>query len=250
MLWTIIGIGFIFLMTSLGAGVIVFSKGVKGNKFTKLLLSFAGGIMLAASIFSLLLPALEYSEEKRNIIIPIALGIIFGSLFVLVFDIILNRFSNSDSESISAKKLFFAMTIHNIPEGLSVGLSFGIAFLNNDVSFAIPLLLALGIGIQNFPEGAAASLPMLAITKSKKKAFLLGVFSGIVEPIAAFLGLLLANYLKSSMPFILSFGAGAMLYVVIDELIITKGGYKNKILSNIFFLFGFLIMMSLDIILG
>ncbi len=250
MLWTVLGIGFIFLMTSLGATVVFFPKENKGNKFSKLLLSFAGGIMLAASIFSLLIPALDYSENKKDIILPIVSGIIFGSLFVLIFDIILNRFSKNDSETISAEKLFFAMTIHNIPEGLSVGLSFGIAFLNKDTTFIIPLLLAFGIGIQNFPEGAAASLPMLSITKSKKKAFLLGVLSGIVEPIAAVISLMLTNYLQSSMPFILSFGAGAMLYVVIDELIITKGGYKNKILTNIFFLFGFLVMMSLDIILG
>ncbi len=249
MIWTILGIGFIFLMTSLGACLVLF-KNIKVNAFAKLLLSFAGGVMLAASIFSLIIPALEYQENNKAIIIPLVLGIVLGSLFVLLFDIILNNIS-SKSEDISPKKLFFAMTIHNIPEGLSVGLSFGMVLLDpSSSSFMIPLLLAFGIGIQNLPEGAAASLPMLSVTKSKKKACLLGILSGSVEPLGAIIGLIFANYLSSLMPFILSFGAGAMLYVVIDELIITKGGYKDKIISNMFFLLGFLIMMSLDIILG
>ncbi len=251
MIWSILGIGFIFLMTSLGAGIVLFSKNTKNNKFTKYMLSFAGGVMLAASIFSLILPALSYNDDKKKIVFPIILGIILGGLFILIFDIILNRISAKEDGNISAKKLFFAMTIHNIPEGLSVGLSFGLAILSkNEASFMAPILLAIGIGIQNFPEGAAAALPMLSVTKSKRKAFVLGVLSGIVEPIAALIGLILANKLSTFMPFILAFGAGAMLYVVIDELIITKGGYKNKISSNLFFLFGFLIMMILDIILG
>lgn len=250
MIWTIIGIGFIFLMTSLGAGLVFFSKKHKRFEVTKFVLSFAGGVMLAASIFSLIIPALNYQENKI-IVFPIMFGIIFGSLFILIFDIILNRISKKNDSDVSAEKLFFAMTIHNIPEGLSVGLSFGLAFLNgNSVSFLAPILLALGIGIQNFPEGAAAALPMLSLTKSKKKAFFLGVLSGIVEPLAAIIGLVLADKLSSFMPFILTFGAGAMLYVVIDELIITKGGNKHKIIMNLFFLSGFLLMMFLDIIFG
>ena len=250
-MWAILGIGFIFVMTSLGAAVVMFTRKSLEGKMTKILLSFAGGVMFAASVFSLIIPALNYNDNQKSLVLPIVLGIIFGGLFILLFDIFLNKISQNKNENISAKKLFFAMTIHNIPEGLSVGLSFGMAFASsNSCAFVAPLLLALGIGIQNFPEGAAASMPMLSITKSKKKSFLLGVLSGSVEPIAAIIGLLLANKLSVFMPFILSFGAGAMLYVVIDELIITKGGYKNKLITNIFFLFGFLIMMILDVILS
>lgn len=206
--------------------------------------------MLAASIFSLLIPALNYEENKKSLLAYIVLGIVLGGLFILFFDIILNKIS-SGNENKSQKKLFFAMTIHNIPEGLSVGLSFGIALLsNNSNMFFAPLLLSLGIGIQNLPEGAASSIPMLSYTKSMKKAFFLGVLSGIVEPISAVIGLIFANKVSIFMPFILSFGAGAMIYVVIDELIITTGGYKYKLVANLFFLGGFLLMMILDIILS
>ncbi len=243
------GIFFIFLMTSLGAMTVLFHHKKKEEKYTYLFLSFAGGVMLAASLFSLLLPAIDINEEQNGIpLIPILSGVIIGAIFVLIFDIITEKTSKKEYQK--GRKLFFAMTIHNIPEGLSVGLAFGIALNNQEMtSFIAPLLLAFGIGIQNFPEGAASSFPLLEETKSSKKACLFGILSGSVEPIAALIGILLSSTLSNFMPFILSFGAGAMLYVIIDELVNNENGMK-KILRDLFFLFGFLLMMSLDLLLG
>lgn len=241
MIYAIFGLLFIFLMTSLGAFSVFIP--FKNKNASHYLLSFAGGVMLAASIFSLLIKALEYNSIN-NYRFYVLMGLIFGALFILLIDIILQKFNKQD---VTKKKMFIAMTTHNIPEGLSVGLSFGICLYNN-ISLIPSLILALGIGIQNFPEGASTALFMYK--DNKKKAFLYGIVSGLVEPLFGLIGLFLAAYLSSWMPFVLSFGAGAMLYVIVDELIITKGNNKNKIYSNLFFLLGFMVMMILDIYLG
>ncbi len=248
-LLSFVGILFIFLMTSFGALTVLFHKKKDKQIHTSYFLSFSGGVMLAAALFSLLLPAVNQAKEQNTLpLIPVLFGLIFGATFILIFDLIMEKVSKKEYQK--GKKLFFAMTIHNIPEGLSVGLAFGVALQGNDwTSFLTPLLLAFGIGIQNFPEGAAASFPMLEETKSTKKACLYGIISGSVEPIAALIGLFLSSTLEKWMPFILAFGAGAMLYVVIGELVNEEKGMR-KILRDLSFLFGFLLMMSLDILLG
>lgn len=241
---------FIFLLTSLGAMLVLFFKNDIDSKKSDLFLSFAGGIMLSASIFSLLIPSLEsegkYSEY--NLLLGV-IGIILGALFILIFDAILIN-KNKDDKNNKYKKLFLAMTIHNFPEGLAVGLSFGVALtINQELNYLAPLMLALGIGIQNFPEGASTSFAMCNLIKSKKKAALLGIISGIIEPFASLLGFVFAIYLQDLLPLILAIGCGSMLFVVIDEVFVNKESI-NDLKKNIIFLFGFLLMMILDVLLG
>lgn len=246
----LIGTMFIFLLTSLGSLLVVFSKNITNSNKTEIFLSFAGGIMLSAALFSLILPALENDGiyEKYNLLMVI-FGIVLGSLFILIFDAFLLKVKKNNKD-LKYKKLFFAMTIHNIPEGLAVGLAFGIALISKEnLDYIVPLTLALGIGIQNFPEGASTSYAMLDLTKSKKKSTMLGILSGSVEPVASLFGFVFAIYLKDFLPLILSIGGGAMLFVVIDEIFVNKEE-TNSLKNNIAFLFGFLIMMVLDVMLG
>lgn len=248
-LFVILGISFIFLMTFLGALTVLFSK-KKTSELTKnLFLGFAGGVMLAASIFSLLIPSFTYSE-MINIahVLPAAGGIVIGSVFILVFDIIISKKTKGGKFDYRDKKLFLAMTLHNIPEGLSVGLTFGLALSHyQDVTILSGIIFALGIGIQNFPEGAAVSLPLYESSHSKKRAILMAAISGIVEPIFAILGFFLATEVVYLMPWALCFGAGSMIYVIIDELIVNTASSKEKRLINLSFIIGFLIMMTLDL---
>ena len=243
----IFSIAFIFIMTSIG-GLTIFIKRETGSKLSSnLFLGFAGGVMLAASFFSLLIPSFSYSNMINiSEIIPAAGGVIIGALFILIFDIIISK--NNKEDDYRDKKLFFAMTLHNIPEGLAVGLTFGLALSNyEDVSIISGAIFAIGIGIQNFPEGAALALPLSQSFKSKKKAFLYTIISGIVEPIFAIIGIVLATKVLYLMPWALCFGAGAMIYVIIDELIVNTEQVKEKRLINISFIVGFLIMMALDL---
>ncbi len=238
---------FIFLMTSLGAISILFNKKVLNIKHTyNLFIAFAGGVMLAASIFSLLIPSLNYNAQDNLNGMYILFGTIFGALFIFVFDVYLYKKNKKDSKN-SKKKMFLAMTLHNIPEGFAVGLTFGLV---TDINMCLSsLLFALGIGIQNFPEGLSTALAIYQDENDKKKAIKYGIISGSVEPIASVIGIIFANYLNNFMPFILSFGAGSMLYVVIDELVI-KEKKDNKILLNVSFFIGFILMMMLDVLLS
>ena len=214
--------------------------------------------MIAASIWSLLLPALEQSTGYGSLsFIPAAVGIILGGLFLVVIDKIIAFFINRKNITIDFKalsrsgKLFLAVTLHNIPEGLAVGLAFGNAFLLGDHSvFYSALWLAIGIGIQNFPEGAALSLPIKEETKSKKKGFLLGVASGIVEPIMAVIGIFLSSILANVMPWLLAFSAGAMLFVVAEELLPDARLKSGSNIGTWGFVMGFVLMMILDVALG
>ncbi len=248
-LFVICGISFIFLMTSAGAATVFMRKRKDSGRSKNLFLGFAGGVMLAASFFSLLIPSFTYSE-MINIahVLPAAGGILVGSLFILFFDILISRQTAYKTADYRDKKLFMAMTLHNIPEGLSVGLTFGLALSHyEDVSIISGIIFALGIGIQNFPEGAALSLPLMESTGSQKKAFFLSVLSGVVEPVFAVAGVFLATEVVYLMPWALCFGAGAMIYVIIDELIVYTSESKEKRLINLAFIVGFLIMMSLDL---
>lgn len=245
------GIFFIFFMTSFGSSMVFFKKKKRAKLTENIFLGFAGGVMLAASFFSLLIPSFTYSDMLNiSHALPAAGGIILGSIFILVFDIIISKKMYNSNTSFRDKKLFLAVTLHNIPEGLSVGLTFGLALSRYDnISIISGVIFAFGIGIQNFPEGAALAIPLEENLKSKKKAFLLSCLSGFVEPIFGLFGLLLATRLVYLMPWALCFGAGAMIYVIIDELIVYTSHAKEKRIINLSFIFGFLIMMVLDLCL-
>ena len=248
-----IGITFIFFMTTLGSAVVFLFKKSISDKLNSLFLGFAAGIMIAASIWSLIIPSLEQSSEygKFNFV-PATAGIILGCIFLVIMDkLIPFLLKGRKNEGFSKPTtLFFAITLHNIPEGLAVGLAFGNAFAMAEISaFYSALWLAIGIGVQNFPEGAAVSLPMKTQLNSKGKAFLYGSLSGAIEPFMALIGIWLSTSLSSVMPWFLSFSAGAMLFVVAEELLPeAKNSYPSKI-SSWGFISGLIIMMILDVLL-
>lgn len=248
MFYVIFGILFIFFMTTCGSVIVCFSKSKDKKNNQSIFLSFAGGVMLAASFFSLIIPSFDYSDDINiNKVFPALFGVLFGALFILIFDVIL---SNKRKANYKNKKLFTAMMIHNIPEGLSVGLTFGLALSNYDnISIISSLIFALGIGFQNLPEGAALALPLYEESKNKKRAILLTILSGVVEPLFALLGLFLATKVMYLMPWALCFGAGSMIYVIVDELIIDSSSINEKRGINIAFIIGFLVMMILDLCL-
>ena len=253
------GLGFIFLMTCLGAATVFFFRKSLPGKFQKIFLGFAAGVMIAASIWSLLIPAIEAAEERGQIgWIPAAFGLILGVLFLMVLDNIIPHLHPSTNElegpASSFKRttlLFSAITLHNIPEGMAVGLAFALAVQQNDPALhASAIALALGIGIQNFPEGAAISLPMRQEGVSSLKAFGFACLSGIVEPIFGIMTVLLAIWIAPAMPWLLSFAAGAMLYVVIEELIPEAHLGEHSHIGTLSVIAGFLVMMVLDVALG
>ena len=242
---------FTWFITLLGSLLVYFFKNVE-SKIMDLMLGLSAGVMIAASFWSLLLPALELSKEINNIswLLP-SLGFLFGSIFLFFSDIIFKNILKRKSNASSMHKnilLIFSITLHNIPEGMAVGIAFGsLKYGLEGASMTAALMLALGIGIQNFPEGAAVSLPLKRNGMKTKNAFFLGQLSGFVEPIFAFLGALLAIKLRLILPFILTFAAGAMIYVVVSELIPESQSGKNKDMVSLFTLIGFLIMMILDV---
>ena len=253
------GLGFIFVMTCLGAAtVFIFRKSMPG-KFQKIFLGFAAGVMIAASIWSLLIPAIEESEAQGLIgWIPAACGFALGVLFLIGLDHViphLHPFSDVKEGPASTSKrtslLIFAVTLHNIPEGMAVGLSFALAAQHDDPAmYAAAIALAIGIGIQNFPEGAAISLPLRQEGLSTGKSFLLACLSGVVEPVFGFIAVILAVWLAPIMPWLLSFAAGAMIYVVVEELIPEAHLGEHSHAGTLSVMVGFLLMMILDVALG
>jgi len=253
------GLGFIFAMTCLGAAtVFVFRKSMPG-KFQQIFLGFAAGVMIAASIWSLLIPAIEEAEAQGLIgWIPAACGFVLGVLFLVGLDNViphLHPFSDVKEGPASITKrtslLVFAVTLHNIPEGMAVGLSFALAAQHDDPAmYAAAIALAIGIGIQNFPEGAAISLPLRQEGLSTGKSFLLACLSGVVEPIFGFIAVILAVWLTPIMPWLLSFAAGAMIYVVVEELIPEAHLGEHSHAGTLSVMAGFLVMMILDVALG
>ena len=248
--------GFVFLMTCLGSStVFVFRRATLGA-FHQIFLGFASGVMVAASIWSLLLPAIEQAEVSGwPSWLPASGGFVLGVLFLLVLDHVtphLHPFANTREGPPSMSKrttlLISAVTLHNIPEGMAVGLSFALAAQTGEPAmYASAYALALGIGIQNFPEGAAISLPLLKEGISKPRAFLLGCGSGIVEPVFGALAVMLALVIAPLMPWLLSFAAGAMIYVVVEELIPEAKMEEHPHAGTLGFAGGFLIMMILDV---
>lgn len=255
----IFGVSFIFVMTTLGSAIVFFFKDKIEERLNKVFLGFASGVMIAASVWSLILPAIEQSKDL-NIpeYLPAAVGFIFGGLFLLLLDKIIPHFHSEINQEEGVKsnfkrstKLFLAVTLHNIPEGLSVGLGFGLGLVyNSPALISAGVGLALGIGLQNLPEGAAVALPLKEATGSNLKGFLYGTLSGLVEPIFAILGMILATKVVSIMPWALSFAAGAMIYVVVEELIPEAHLGEHSHYGTWAVMIGFVIMMILDVALG
>lgn len=248
-----------FLGTSLGAACVLFMTKGLNIKVSKALTGFAAGVMVAASIWSLLIPAIEQSEGMGKLsFFPAAVGFWCGVLFLLILDRTIPHLHMNSEEAegphVELKKttmLVLAVTLHNIPEGMAVGVVFaGLITGNADISSMGALALALGIAIQNFPEGAIISMPLKAEGVSKGKAFLYGVLSGVVEPIAAFLTILAAEFIVPALPYLLSFAAGAMIYVVVEELIPEMSEGKHSNVGTLMFSLGFTLMMILDVALG
>lgn len=253
------GIFIPFIGTCLGAGCVFFMKGAMNIKVQKALTGFAAGVMVAASIWSLLIPAINQSESMGKLsFMPAFIGFWCGILFLLLLDhIIPHLHMNSDTAEgpqTQLKKttmLVLAVTLHNIPEGMAVGVVFaGLLSGDGGITSMGALVLALGIAIQNFPEGAIISMPLKSEGESKGKSFLYGVISGIVEPMGAAIMILAAGALTPALPYFLSFAAGAMIYVVVEELIPEMSEGKHSNIGTLLFALGFTIMMTLDVALG
>lgn len=258
--WAAAGTGFTFLMTTLGAAVVFFFRKQAAEGVQRIFLGFAAGVMIAASVWSLLIPAISEAEAAGKIgWIPAAGGFTLGIGFLMLLDVILPHLhpGSKDPEGLATPMkrttlLVFAVTLHNIPEGMSVGLAFALAAQHNGdpALLAAAMALAIGIGIQNFPEGAAISLPLRQEGMSPGKAFLCGSLSGIVEPIFGILTVMIAGTIAPLMPWLLSFAAGSMMYVVVEELIPEAhlGNHSNS--GTLGVMAGFLVMMILDVALG
>lgn len=258
-LYSSYGLIFIFLMTTLGASAVFFTSQQTSPRFTSLTLGFAAGIMIAASIWSLLIPAMELAAKQgQPPALPACGGFILGVLFLLLLDILLphlhpqtNCLEGVKTHLTRSTLLFIAVTLHNIPEGMAVGLSFSLALqTGSDELLSQALILALGIGIQNIPEGAAVALPLRGDGFSRLKAFCYAALSGLVEPLFGLITIFTADYISHLMPWLLSFAAGAMLYVVVEELIPEARLDRHSNLGTISVMTGFLLMMLLDVTLG
>ncbi len=254
-----IGILIPFVGTTLGAAMVFFMRKEMNEKLQKALLGFASGVMIAASVWSLLIPAIDMSEEQGGIAwIPAAAGFLMGMGFLLLLDTLTPHLHlNEDAPEglpSNLKKttmLVLAVTLHNIPEGMAVGVTFaGVMMGNTMMSLAGAFALSMGIAIQNFPEGAIISMPLRSEGYSKGKAFLYGAVSGVVEPLAAFGTILLTSLVVPVLPYLLSFAAGAMIYVVVEELIPESQMGKHTNIGTIGVAIGFTLMMILDVALG
>ncbi len=252
---TLIASLFTWGVTTMGASLVFFFKKVNRNVMDALL-GFAAGVMIAASFWSLLAPGIELAEELDKCAWLIAtLGFLSGGVILYLGDKVCKFFlkkRNNNSEGLRRSILLFSsISLHNIPEGLSVGVAFGSLFYNmSEATLLSAIVFAIGIGLQNFPEGSAVSLPLRREGFSRTKSFMYGSLSGIVEPISAVIGALLVVKIRNILPFCLCFAAGAMIYVVVEELIPESQSNKCKDLMAFFTLIGFSIMMILDVALG
>ena len=256
---TFLGIMIPFLGTTLGASCVFFMKRSLGDLVQRSLAGFAAGVMVAASIWSLLIPAIEQSEDMGKLsFLPAFIGFWSGVLFLLLLDRLIPHLHVGSEQAEGPKSklgrttmMVLAVTLHNIPEGMAVGVVYaGFLAGNTQITAASALVLSLGIAIQNFPEGAIISMPLRAEGESKGRAFLGGVLSGVVEPIGAVLTIVAAQFVIPALPYLLSFAAGAMLYVVVEELIPEMSQGRHSNLGTVFFAVGFSVMMALDVALG
>ena len=248
-----------FLGTSLGAACVFFMGGRMKERLSRALTGFASGIMVSASFFSLIVPALELTESSGRLsFLPAAVGFLVGMMFLLILDAAVPHMHMEGTEEGAGgsglkrtTKLMLAVTLHNLPEGMAVGVVYaGWLWGNEKITIMGALSLSLGIALQNFPEGAIVSMPLCAEGMSKGKTFLMGLLSGIVEPIGAIVTILAAGVLLPVLPYLLSFAAGAMIYVVIEELIpeMSEGEHSN--IGTVCFAVGFVMMLALDVALG
>ena len=257
LLYAALGTGFTCLATVLGAGMVFFFKKEMSRTMQKVFLGFAAGVMIAASVWSLLIPAMEMAESRgQSVILPVGGGFVLGGLFLMALDRLLPHLhiGSDEAEGLPSHwkrttMIVLAVTLHNIPEGMAVGLSFSVAAREGG-ALAGAVALALGMGLQNFPEGAAVSLPMKSQGVSRKKAFLCGAASGVVEPIFGLLTVLVAGSIAGIMPWVLAFAAGAMIYVVVEELIPEAQLGEHSHAGTASVMAGFLVMMLLDVLLG
>ncbi len=255
----ILGLVIPFAGTVLGSTLVFFLKDKLDKRIEKILAGFAAGVMFAASIWSLLIPALNMSPDLGKMAwLPVVIGFLVGMAFLLIIDsIVPHLHMNCDQpEGVKCKlkketMMFFAITLHNIPEGLAVGVVLaGVYFGQIEMTAIGALSLSIGIAIQNFPEGAIVAMPLKVQGSTKTKAFTLGVLSGVVEPIAALIAISLSSFVITALPYLLSFAAGAMIYVVIEELIPQAQTGEHSNWATVSFAIGFALMMVLDIALG
>ena len=255
----LIGIMIPFVGTALGSACVFFLKHEMKLLLQKILLGFASGVMVAASVWSLLIPAMNMSEGMgRLAFIPAAVGLLLGMAFLLLMDRVIPHLHLGSDEPEGAHSslsksmmLIFAVTLHNFPEGMAVGVVFaGMLEGSAGITLAGAFALAIGIAIQNFPEGAIISMPLKGTGISRGKAFLYGAASGIVEPLGALLTIWLASYIEPVLPYLLAFAAGAMLYVVVEELIPEASEGEHSNIATVGFAIGFVLMMILDVALG
>lgn len=255
----LLGLMIPFFGTLLGSSMVLVLKKEPNRHLQKTLLGFASGVMIAASVWSLLIPSIDMAEERGGIAwLPAAVGFVLGVVFLLVLDSVIPHLHRNTevAEGVHSKAkkntmLMLAVTLHNIPEGMAVGVVFaGLLVADSGTTMSSAFALSVGIALQNFPEGAIVSMPMKSTGVSKKKAFAYGALSGIVEPIAAVMTIALTSILVPVLPYLLSFAAGAMIYVVVEELIpeLQEGGHSN--IGMIGVAFGFTLMMVLDVALG
>ena len=258
-LWAAAGTGFTFLMTTLGAGLVFFFRKQFSAGLQRVFLGFAAGVMIAAAVWSLLIPAIDQAEAAGLLgWVPAAGGFLLGVGFLIAMDSLLPHLhiGAKQPEGLSAPwkrttLLFTAVTLHNIPEGMAVGLSFALAAQGGQAAgYTAAMALALGIGIQNFPEGAAISLPLRQEGKPVGRSFWMGSLSGVVEPVFGVLTVLIAGSIQPLMPWLLSFAAGAMIYVVVEELIPEAHLGEHSHVGTLGVIFGFVVMMILDVALG
>lgn len=259
-IWTVvIGILIPLVGTTLGSAMVFFMKRNMGTNLQKALLGFASGVMIAASVWSLLIPAIEMEAAVGGIPwVPATVGFLAGIAFLLLLDMLIPHLHmNSDHPEGRPSKvnksimLILAVTLHNLPEGMAVGVVFaGVLNGNAAISIAGAFALSIGIAIQNFPEGAIISMPLMSAGMSRRKSFAAGFLSGVVEPIGAVLTILLTSLISSALPYILAFAAGAMIYVVVEELIPEAQQEPHTNIGTIGTALGFALMMLLDVALG
>jgi len=248
-----------FVGTVLGSSCVFFMKGSMKINTQKAFSGFAAGVMIAAAVWSLILPSFEISSEMGLLsFVPVIIGLWAGFIFLMLLDKVIPHI-HIDSDEVEGPKsnlkkstmTALAVALHNLPEGMAVGVALASAQINpNNISYSMAIALAIGIAIQNFPEGAIISMPLASSGMKKRKTFILGVLSGIVEPVGAAITLFLASTIAPALPYLLSFAAGAMIYVVVEELIPEMSEGKHSHIGTIFFALGFSLMMILDKILG
>ncbi|MBR1842949.1 MAG: ZIP family metal transporter [Oscillospiraceae bacterium] len=247
-----------FVGTSLGAACVLVMRSSLSGMVRRALNGFAAGVMVAASIWSLLIPAMDGAEAMgRWAFVPAVVGFWVGVLFLLILDKVIPHLHFAGHEAEGPKTnlqkttmLVLAVVLHNLPEGMAVGVIYAARLSGGDVTAAAALALSLGIAIQNFPEGAIISMPLHAEGVSKGRSFLYGILSGVVEPIGAILTILAASFVTAALPYLLSFAAGAMIYVVVEELIPEMSEGRHSDIPAIMFSLGFTVMMALDVALG